>query len=94
VLEVAAPSHLDRFRDAKPGVRQELEEQPPVVVELVEEPRELRAGHRLDGFVLDRLADGDADAGSGAVAQRALLDGICEEGSDDGDVVRRLKVEL
>jgi hypothetical protein len=65
----------------------ELEEQSPVLVELAEEPRELRARHRLDGFVLDRLANRDPDAGGGAVAQYALLDGICEEGPDDGDVV-------
>jgi hypothetical protein len=68
-------------------VGEELEEQSPAVVELAEELRELGAGHRFDGFVLDRLADRDADAGRGAVAQHALLDGVCEEGPDDGDVV-------
>ena len=70
---------------------QELEEQPPLVRNGVEEGAKLLLGQRLRLLVLfglDRLAD--ANPGGGVGSDQPVLEGCCEERMHRGQAFRTL----
>ena len=83
-MSMSPQRSADRFAEAQAGVGEELDEQPPLRRDLVEQPGEFCFGERFGGFLVVGAvggASGDADPRGGVGADQSVLDRRRKEGA-------------